>query len=216
MLKFILFLFVLSCQTKGETYRHDLGFKLPAESNSFEFPVRLNGYVCQDITGKSGLCYLRIKEGGGVILELSSRMYTYNLALSCTDKLDVDKTFYVEKGKDFTLAITDSGLSSFGCIGEIFPEDRKENISSKFEFRVKVVSKDYIEKNSIHLDGDKLSLGNDSLYSKVYNSGEVVDLHMLPLYEIKDDGDLYVETESYIQRVETFYKKGEKDVEEER
>lgn len=141
------FLFLLfSCTTSKITYIDDTAFLQPAIANSPEELVSVNSHPCIDIEGLPGMCSLRVFEGSTIDLTVSGKPYPFQLSISCSDAVKFDKEISVE-AKTITKLIIPVPLleitKSFTCIGEIYPQDRSQQISSKFELRVKIIDKNY-------------------------------------------------------------------------
>lgn len=140
-----LLLFLVSCS--NARYKDDYGFLNSSQANSPEYPVYINNKLCLDLDKRPGLCAIRVKSNQSIELKIDPQMYDYRLQLQCTKALDLDKSFDVEKQKDFSFVILPTSFStlrSFTCIGEVFPKDRQETISAKFEIRFIVYDAEYI------------------------------------------------------------------------
>jgi hypothetical protein len=144
----LLILGLAGCRTADRVeYMSDAAFMPPAAAGSPEQPVAVNGRACLDTDGNPGLCSARVRAGTRLELSLPGRPYAYQLVLTCSAALKADAEYSVPAGQPFAVALETSGLpadvKSFICIGEAHPQDRKDEVSSRFEVRAKVVDKAY-------------------------------------------------------------------------
>lgn len=202
-------LFLFSCAHEIP-YKDDVGYLVSAIADSPELPVLVDGYICQDVAGKPGLCSVRIKQYRDLNFTFYERQYSYKLHIVCSKKLNFEKTFDVSANKNFAVEIPHKlfeDVDSFICIGEVFPQDREEKISAKFEVRVKVIDGGYVEREKMQLekDGDEhyLILGKHALYSRVYD-GEWKSYTKKTKVRVRNPLSLVAYSESYSFRVNSF------------
>lgn len=157
-------------------YSTDSGFLNSSQANSFEAPVLINGKICKDMDGHVGLCTKQIKSNRPLEIEQPPMVYSYDLVLRCTSALEQSKTYTVEKGKKFSLTISDfKNLKSFQCIGELFPSDRDVEVSAKWSLLVKIADKKYTERETIYRASGHLVLGLHARSSRVcYKNGKCI------------------------------------------
>jgi hypothetical protein len=101
--------------------------------------------------GNPGLCSKRIRSGDTLALRFDPQPYAYDLAVSCSRPMQVPGAS-IPKDQPFELRIEPAqmaGLLSFVCIGEIFPQDRDQQVSSKWEVRIVVTDKAYVSREAI-------------------------------------------------------------------
>lgn len=124
----------------------DSAFLSPSLANSPEETIVVNGHPCIDLEGLPGICSLRAVEGSTIDLTLPGKPYPLQLSISCSEAAKFDKEISVSEGTPTKVSIPVPLLSvtkSFTCIGEVYPQDRSQQISLKFEVRVKIIDKKY-------------------------------------------------------------------------
>jgi len=156
------------------TYEPDRSFLNSAQAGSFEYPMKVNGYLCQDMERVPGLCSKRLADNQALILSISPQLYAYRAQLTCSRDLGADRSVDVAKNEELTLRVEPERfgtLRSFTCIVEIFPADRAEELSAKAEVRVKLYDHRYVGRESMRIntvDGKRvLVTGANAKYSKV-------------------------------------------------
>lgn len=189
LLTFFLVL-ILGCRTVAPLkYIPDLHYVSPAAANSPELLVLLNGVVCADLSGAPGLCALRAVEGSTINLQIPGQAYAYDLSLVCSDSTGFTQKLssLSENILSIPLAVPSLAVTkSFTCIGELFPSDRPQPISSRFEFRVKIVAADYQALERPHYQDGFLVLGSHSLHAYVQDSGVWQYYHKVPDVKVID------------------------------
>lgn len=212
-MKFLLVLLVLCCScTHTEIqYRPDVGFLVSAVADSPEFPVMVDGYFCQDISGKSGLCSVRLKHYKNLKFDFAKSQYAYKVHLLCSKSTGFDKSFDVEEGMPLQIEVPYNNfenIKSFICIGEVFPRDREDKISAKFEVRVKLIDNEYVEREDMRLekDGDDhyLILGEHARYSRVFDQNEWKYYKKRTKVQVFDIPALMAFSESYSFRINSY------------
>jgi len=211
----LLFLVLCGCTTTEIQYRPDIGFLVSAVADSPEFPVRIDGYNCEDMSGKPGLCSLRLKQYRILKFQFEPRQYAYRLHIVCSKATGFEQSYDVDVDKPLLVEMPYKhyeNLKSFICIGEVFPRDREDKISAKFEVRVKLIGKEYVEREKMRLekDGDDyyLVLGEHAYFSRVYDKGEWKSYKKKTKIQVFDIPSLMAYSESYSFRVNSF-KKGD-------
>lgn len=145
-------------------YIADTAFLSGAQAGALEFPVSANGSVCKDLTGKVGFCALNIKRDKSINLKMPSRPYAYRLIVNCSNPI-VGGTWDVPKKETFSFSIADyKELNQFQCVGEVFPMDRENKVSSKFGIFVKLIDHKYLGRENIFKAKGHLVLGSHSKY----------------------------------------------------
>lgn len=164
-----------SCSSMNIPYKNDTGFLNSAQANSFEFLVYINGKPCKDMDGLIGLCSKRIKNNENIEFSIDPLQYPYRLSLICTKELQFNftKDYPADMANKFIITpIQYQGLKTFVCIGEIFPADRPEEISSKWQIRVEIVDQKYSNREEIYKIKKKwftyLVFGQNAKYAKAY------------------------------------------------
>ena len=212
---FISILFSFSCQTIK--YLDDLGFSVSAMANSPEWPVYINGKFCRDIDGIMGLCSKRVKSNESVSIKFEKQSYDYRVHLQCSKDTGIDFSVdvpkinllpyeYVIKPEQF------STLRSFTCIGEIFPGDRTEPTSAKFEIRIMVVDASYAVREIMNLykykGKDYLLLGQHAKYSIVYDHKNGKEIRRTykqeTMVQIDDPSNVRALSESFSMRFNSY------------
>lgn len=161
-------LIISSC--KELDYVSDSGFLNSAQANSYEFPLVINGSLCQDMDGRPGICVKQIKNNAVARFALPSRPYSYSLVIKCSSELGYSPTFSIPEGRPFDFAIEDfKGLRSFRCIGEIFPDDRPQEVSASFQVFFSVYDEEYERREEVIKIDDMLILGKHSKHVYLCN-----------------------------------------------
>lgn len=161
-------------------YQDDKGFINSAQANSFEFLVLVNGKVCKDMDGIVGMCSKRVKSTDSLEFKIEPLEYAYRLKVVCSKEIGVNFTrdYPANTPVTFTITPTDyQEVKTFVCIGELFPTDRPEEISFKWQIRVEVIDAKYLKREEIFVQetgGDRyLVLGQNARLSKVYINGKL-------------------------------------------
>ena len=167
----LLFL-IVSCTSLK--YVDDKYFLVAAQANSPEFPVSINGKKCADVDGIPGLCTKRVKSNTSIFIRHDARPYAYRFDLRCTKELGESQTFNVLKDSKFEYEIKPEkflNLTSFICVGEIFPTDREEAVSASWKLFANVVDEKYVSREVLQFQESKgklfLVFGQHSLYAMV-------------------------------------------------
>jgi hypothetical protein len=170
----ILFVMLVSCRSTPIKYENDSGFLNSAQANSMEFPIKIKGKVCLDLEGITGLCSTRIDSSEDFVMTIDPQEYSYRYKLTCSRELNTDRSEDIIAGVPKRIIVPKlniTGLKSFICIGEIFPSDRPQELSAKWEVRVKVQDSKYQKRESIYetTNGKKniIVVGKNALYTKV-------------------------------------------------
>lgn len=210
-MKHILLLFCLVGCTHRLEYKPDLGFLVSAIAESPEVPVMIDGYNCEDMSGRPGLCSLRLKAFRDLVFEFFPRQYPYRLHILCSKKVGFEESYDVERDKKFHVTIDHNKyekLDSFICIGEVFPRDRPDKVSGKFEVRVKLITPDYVhrEKMQLEQDGDEyyLVLGEHALYSRVFDQNKWTSYKKTVRIKVHEPATLQAVSESYSFRINKY------------
>src|SRR5574343_458180 len=125
-------IFRASCESIK--YKDAVGFLSSAQANSPEQFVLVNGKPCIDMDGIPGLCAKRIASNQTISFKFERQQYAYRVSIKCTAETGVNASWDVRQGEAFEYKITPdkfSPLRLFTCIGDIFPGDRSDPISSK-------------------------------------------------------------------------------------
>lgn len=159
---------IASC--KQLPYEADLGFLNSAQANSMEYLAKINGKHCKDLDGLIGLCAKRINSDEDLVFEFDPRPYSYRLNVRCSQAIDVDFSVDVMKDKTYNFKIISSKYGqerSFTCIGEVFPDDRDQQVSATFQVRVIIRDAAYLPREEIYQEGDYVILGKNAKYATV-------------------------------------------------
>lgn len=178
---------IVGCACNPIKYEADLGFLNSAQANSFEYFVRINGTPCKDMDNKIGLCAKRVESNQSLKFEIDSKPYSYTLSVRCTKELNSDFSVNVAKEVPYSFTIKPESFAtvkSFTCIGEVFPEDRDQEISANFQVRAIVVDSNYVEREIVTTTKVKkdtyLIFGKHSRYvflnGKFYNKQPMIKI----------------------------------------
>ncbi len=157
-----------SCSTLK--YEADIGFLNSAQANSKEALVHINDALCKDMNGKPGLCATRIRSDLPLRFRQHAMPYGYKLVFTCSSAIGADDSWSVPAGQDFEFHIKPIQFSTvrlFTCIGEIFPQDRLNELSAAWSVRAEVVDAEYKPRESIYHTGSHLVLGQHAKYAVV-------------------------------------------------
>lgn len=165
---------VAACTTPEVPYEDDSTFLVAAQAASPEFLTYVNGMVCRDINNAIGLCALKVKHLQDLEFRTEPQQYGHRVHLVCSENVLGDKSFDVAKGGAWAFVLDHDAFKaakSFLCIGEVFPADRPEAVSARFEVRFRVVDEHYVERERLDVrrDGEELVvvLGKNALYGRV-------------------------------------------------
>jgi hypothetical protein len=164
----LILILVTACSCKPIKYTSDFGFLPSAQANSPEFLVKINGKYCKDMDGRIGLCAKRVRSNEKIILVLDARPYSYRLNVNCSSLVDFNLSVDVAQNAAFSFEIHPDSfqeVKSFTCIGEVFPQDRPQEVSAFWHSRFVVFDKEYQERESIYSDGEHLVLGQNARFS---------------------------------------------------
>lgn len=157
-------------------YSSDFGFLNSAQANSPEYLVKINGKFCKDIDGEIGLCAKRVKSNEKISFILDKRPYSYRLNVECSSAVNFKLNVDVLENSAFEFSIDPSQFSeskSFTCIGEVFPQDRKEEVSAFWHSRFIVFDKNYQAREMIYSFDGALILGQNAKYSLLNEEKQV-------------------------------------------
>jgi hypothetical protein len=132
-----IFLVIIFPACSSLPYQDDTGFSNSSQANSPEFPIYIDNHLCKDNSGKPGLCSKRVKSTDTIQFHIDAQQYAYNLDVSCENPVSPPPSVSVPKGSSLDFSMKGPfGLPSFVCIGEVFPQDRPQPLSAKWEIRV--------------------------------------------------------------------------------
>jgi hypothetical protein len=195
--------FLVSCE-----YEDDFQFMSDARGNLFSEEVYLNNDLCRDMSNTTGACTLQIPSTAPLKYLIAARPYSYRLTLVCSKKISFELTRQVKEMEVLEFAIPNSNFeneTSFTCIGEIFPEDRIQAVSAKFETRIKVFNPNLIrlDKPSVRSENNKkyIVLGKYSLHARICDLEECVYTHKEVYKEVNLKTPLFVRNESASHRI---------------
>lgn len=153
---------------KSIPYKSDVKFLNSSQSNSYEYPAYVQAKLCKDLDGKIGACVKQVEGNKDVEIVLDPQSYSYTLQFKCS-KIGIDWDKDVPEGQKFPWRIEAAQLTeiSFTCEGEVFPHDRANSDSAKFQIRFLVYDPLYEQRESIHQVGDYLVLGQYAKHSRV-------------------------------------------------
>lgn len=159
---------ITACACKDIKYKPDIGFIPSAQANSPEFLVKINGSVCKDMDNQVGLCSKRISSDKALSFKMDVRPYAYRLNVECSAVINFSLSRDIPSGQSAEFSIEPSQFSeakSFTCIGEIFPQDREEEVSAFWHARFLVFDKNYQGREEIYPLGADLILGQNAKYT---------------------------------------------------
>jgi len=195
---FISIVFLVSCE-----YEDDFSFMSDARGNFFSEEVYLNNDLCRDMSNTTGACTLQIPSTGALKYLVAARPYGYRITFVCSKKINFEFSRQVSEMETLEFEIPDKHFKneqSFTCIGEIFPEDRKEAVSAKFETRIKVFNPHLIkmDKPVSRVEDNKkyIVLGKYSLHGRICNLEECIYTHKEVYKEVNLNGPIFVRNES--------------------
>jgi hypothetical protein len=165
-LLFVTFFTITSCQSMK--YASDLGFLNSAQANSPEFLVKINGKFCKDVDGQIGLCAKRVKSNEKISFILDKRPYSYRLNVECSASINFKLNVDVIEDTVYEFSISPESFQeqqSFTCVGEVFPQDRPQEVSAFWHTRFVVFDKNYQARESIYSANGQLILGQNAKYS---------------------------------------------------
>ena len=202
----LMLILTCSCQ-HGIKYQDDLNFLNSAQANAMEFPVKVKGRVCLDIEGMTGLCSVRIDTNQDFVMSIDPQEYEYRYKLTCSREVNADQSGDVAKGTPIKLTVPKAnivGLKSFICIGEIFPADRTQELSARWEVRIKVQDENYQEREGIYQTTVKgrnvLVLGKHARLSRVCVADKCKSYRKKTAVQIEADSKVTVYSESHNMR----------------
>ena len=192
-------------------YKDDLGFLVSAQADSPEFPLTINGKPCKDLDGILGLCTMRVQSNNGVRFDIDTQNYSYHLDVKCTATISSDFGVDVLKNSKYSFTIDPakfSSVESFVCIGEVFPNDRPQPLSAKFEVRIKVVDAKYEAREVIYpfMDRGKnwLVLGEYARTAWVCDAGKCKEHSKDTAVEVSDPKTATAISQSYNMRYNSY------------
>lgn len=204
--------FLSGCRSAAIKYEGDMGFLNSAQANSMEFPVKIKGKVCLDMNGTTGLCSTRIDSNEDFVMTIDPQEYSYRYKLTCSREINADTSKDVEANVAHKIIIPKAnmvGQKSFICIGEIYPADRDQTVSAKWDVRVKIHDVQYQVREEIYQtekDGKKyIVLGRNALHARVCYKDECKNFSKKTTIEREDKEGLVVYSESWNMRY-NFYK----------
>lgn len=214
MLYAILLLFsFISCAPSH--FANDSEYPVAASVNSPEFPVYVNGIICKDMDSITGFCTKRIANTG-FKLTIDPRPYPYKVAVTCNTTIPFSKELDAPGNAHIDIVVDASyykGQDSFACLGQIFPIDGRESVSSKFDIRFRVVGEKYAAREEIYEapigSTPSLILGDYALHSTVCGPGGCRQYSKAPYVTLDKFGHTYAYSESYQMRFNYYEAKGE-------
>ena len=207
----LILLLMSASNCSGLQYKSDGGLMAPFQAQVMEFPVKVNGNICKDMSGSIGACTLMLSHRNDLKIEIMPQAYAYNVQIACSSSVNFEYSADVPIGTSHVVEITDAiyaDVDHFICIGKMTPEDR-DFISSRWEMRIRLSDENYVRRVNIFIfeDNDKLfiSVGKHAKYSWIYDK-ENWKLHWKqPIIEIKGDRNkLQAYSESEIMRFNFF------------
>jgi hypothetical protein len=209
---FFMLLMLSGCRSGAIKYENDIGFLNSAQANSMEFPIKIKGKVCLDLEGITGLCSTRIDSNQDFTMSIDPQSYSYRYKLTCSREINADQSSDVMANVPMKIIVPKAnivGIKSFICIGEIFPADRPQELSAKWEVRVKVQDVKYQKRESIYettSGKDKIMvIGRNALYTRVCYAEECRSYTKQTSIKKEDKVGLSIYSESYNMRY-NFYK----------
>lgn len=151
----IVILMIIFASCKQLEYQNDLTYLSPIAGNYPDYFVRINGEVCRDMSGNVGMCAIKHSKNSPLTFSFLAQEYNYSLDFRCGNAQGIffRKRVDVIKGNDFSFEISAKELEMLNyanCVGDIFPIDRDDTVSSFFEVRIRFSQKDYMAPMDIY------------------------------------------------------------------
>lgn len=206
----IIFLFSLMNSCK---YEDDFSFVSDSRAGLFSEEVYINNFLCQDMSKTVGACTLQIASNAPLTYRIAPRPYAYRLTLVCSSKINFQLSREVKEMELLEFQIPNDKFdtqSSFTCIGEVFPQDRDEAVSIKFETRIKIhkpnlilLDKPFIQNK----DGkDYIVFGKYALHGRVCSKIKCGWIKKKPYIEVPFPNIISIRSESASGRT-NYYRK---------
>lgn len=179
-------------------YEDDIDFLNSAQANAFEWMVTIDGKVCKDLDGEIGACTKRIKSDHSPVLKHDSRPYAYQVQLKCGAGSGVeDFSQDVEANKSWSYKIESQKITatSFTCIGEVFPSDRDNKLSAKWQIRFLVYDVEYERRELLQSDQRGFLFGRFAKHSKACSKSGCKNFYKTTAVRFKNGIKAYSESE---------------------
>jgi hypothetical protein len=190
-------------------YKSDAGFLNSAQANSNEALVMVNGSVCKDMDGRPGACLKQVSSEEDIVILLHARPYSYKLDVRCSTPLGISFPVSVPKDDSFDFTISKEVMEpflSFTCKGEIFPDDRDQQISMSWHLRIVIYDAKYRKREVMYKterSGKKyLVLGSHAKYAYVCDDKGCKDYKKKTIVRIH--GEPVAWSESEVMRLNTY------------
>ena len=206
--KLILILTLLSVPLLGARcssieYENDIGFLNSAQANSMEFFVTVDSVSCKDVDGAIGACTKRVASDHDPVLRHIAKPYAYTIDVRCTNGL-IGFSMDVAEGASWEFALPHERFvdyRSFTCTGEIFPQDRENALSARWQIRFIVFDTQYKEREMIYLDDEgDLILGKFAKYARVCQDDRCKNYHKETTVKVNSDKVITAFSESEVVR----------------
>ena len=178
-------------------YKDDVSFLNSSQSGSYEYPAYVAGKVCKDMDGNIGACVKQVSGNKAVNFVIDPQSYSYTLQFKCS-KIGVSWDKDVPAGQRFPWSLPPESFSkevSFTCEGEVFPHDRPNSDSAKFQIRILVVDPSYNKREVIHVVEGYLVLGQYAKFSRVCYSNQTCKRYKKET-AVKEKGVVFAYSES--------------------
>lgn len=203
---------ITGCGSKKLSYKPDHAFPVASQANSLELPVYVNKRLCVDMDGQPGLCSKRISNMTPLVIIIDPRPYAYRLQMTCSQAVGSSKSYDVLKENPLTIKIEPdkfNHVKSFICMGELYPYNTDQQVSAKFEVRVKVQDDEYVKREEITVvsgdKSDKVIFGVYAKYSTVcYEGGNCKTFTRVTSTNIKKGKKYFAFSESERMRYNYF------------
>ena len=189
-------------------YKDDLGFLVSAQANSTEYPIHVNGKLCIDLDGQTGLCSKRVKSNEPVTFSVDPQPYSYKFQITCSKGTGIEKESRdVESNKSFEFKILPAQFDTllvFSCVGNVYPADRPQPMAAKFRVQINVYDAEYTGREEMYVTKKQgknvLVLGTHARTSFV-NDGAGWKRYTEKTYvEVKNPATVVAWSESYNMR----------------
>lgn len=199
---------LLGSRCSSIKYEDDIGFLNSAQANAMEFYVSVDSIPCKDVEGNIGACTKRIKSDQDPILRHLPKPYAYTIDVRCTEGTGIGFSMDIEEGAAWEYAIPHSAFidfRSFTCTGEIFPHDRDNALSARWQIRFIVFDTDYKERESIYIDDDgNIILGRYAKYARVCEDGDCKNYKERTVVKVDTGKEIVAFSESEVVRFNYF------------
>jgi len=201
---FASFMILTGSKCSSIPYQDDAGFLNSAQANSLEFLVTIDNVTCKDAEGFVGACTKRVRSNHDPILRHEAKPYSYTIDIRCTEGTGIGFSMDVPADTKWEYAIPFEKFAdflSFSCTGEIFPGDRENSVSAKWQIRFIVYDAIYKERELMYVNDEGfLILGKFSKYARVCQDGKCKDYEEKTCVKVDPKKKIVASSESEVLR----------------